>query len=29
VKSRDQGDWIDDQIADIRAKARGMAATSG
>jgi hypothetical protein len=25
----DPGDWIDDQIADIRAKARGMAATSG
>jgi trehalose 6-phosphate synthase len=29
VTSRDPGDWIDDQIADIRAKARGMAATSG
>jgi trehalose 6-phosphate synthase len=29
VTSRDPGDWIDDQIADIRKKARGMAATSG
>ena len=29
VTSRDPGDWIDDQIADIRTKARGMAATSG
>ena len=28
VTSRDPGDWIDDQIADIRKKARGMAATS-
>src|SRR4051794_13603275 len=27
VMSRDPGDWIDDQIADIRKKARGMAAT--
>src|SRR5215218_8983906 len=27
VTSRDPGDWIDDQIADIRKKARGMAAT--
>jgi trehalose 6-phosphate synthase len=26
VTSRDPGDWIDDQIADIRKKARGMAA---
>jgi trehalose 6-phosphate synthase len=26
VTSRDPGDWIDDQIADIRAKARGAAA---
>jgi trehalose 6-phosphate synthase len=29
VTSRDPGDWIDEQIADIRKKARGMAATSG
>jgi trehalose 6-phosphate synthase len=29
VTSRDPGDWIDDQIADIRKKARGMAPTSG
>jgi trehalose 6-phosphate synthase len=29
VTQRDPGDWIDDQIADIRKKARGMAATSG
>jgi hypothetical protein len=28
-RSRDPGDWIDDQITDIRKKARGMAATSG
>src|SRR3954469_2271693 len=27
VTSRDPGDWIDDQIADIRKKARGMAAS--
>src|SRR3954453_12875772 len=27
VMSRDPGDWIDEQIADIRKKARGMAAT--
>ena len=29
VTSRDPGDWIDEQIADIRAKARGAAATAG
>ena len=29
VTSRDPGDWIDDQIADIRKKARGMAADGG
>jgi trehalose 6-phosphate synthase len=29
VTSRDPGDWIDEQIADIRKKARGMAPTSG
>jgi trehalose 6-phosphate synthase len=29
VTQRDPGDWIDDQITDIRKKARGMAATSG
>jgi trehalose 6-phosphate synthase len=29
VKSRDPGDWIDEQIADIRAKARGAAAQAG
>jgi trehalose 6-phosphate synthase len=29
VTSRDPGDWIDDQIADIRKKARGMAPTGG
>jgi trehalose 6-phosphate synthase len=28
VRSRDPGDWIDDQIADIRAKARGAAASA-
>jgi trehalose 6-phosphate synthase len=28
VTSRDPGDWIDDQIADIRKKARGVAAES-
>jgi trehalose 6-phosphate synthase len=28
VTSRDPGDWIDDQIADIRAKARGAAASA-
>ncbi len=28
VTSRDPGDWIDEQIADIRAKARGVLATS-
>ena len=28
VTSRDPGDWIDEQIADIRAKARGAAASS-
>jgi trehalose 6-phosphate synthase len=26
LTSRDPGDWIDEQIADIRKKARGMAA---
>ena len=26
VTSRDPGDWIDEQIADIRKKARGVAA---
>jgi trehalose 6-phosphate synthase len=29
VTSRDPGDWIDEQIADIRAKARGAAAQAG
>jgi len=28
VTSRDPGDWIDEQIADIRAKARGAAASA-
>jgi trehalose 6-phosphate synthase len=28
VTSRDPGDWIDDQIADIRKKARGVTAES-
>jgi trehalose 6-phosphate synthase len=28
VTSRDPGDWIDDQISDIRAKARGAAASA-
>ena len=28
VASRDPGDWIDEQIADIRAKAREAAASS-
>jgi trehalose 6-phosphate synthase len=28
VTSRDPGDWIDDQIADIKAKARGAAASA-
>src|ERR671914_432457 len=28
LTSRDPGDWIDDQIADIRAKARGAAASA-
>ena len=28
VTSRDPGDWIDDQIADIRKKARGGSAES-
>ena len=27
VTSRDPGDWIDEQVADIRKKARGMAPT--
>ena len=26
VTARDPGDWIDDQLADIRKKARGVAA---
>ncbi len=29
VTTRDPGDWIDEQIADIRAKARGAAASRG
>jgi trehalose 6-phosphate synthase len=28
VTSRDPGDWIDEQISDIRAKARGAAASA-
>ena len=28
VTSRDPGNWIDEQISDIRAKARGAAASS-
>jgi len=28
VTSRDPGDWIDEQIADIRAKARGAATSA-
>jgi trehalose 6-phosphate synthase len=28
VTSRDPGDWIDEQIADIRKKARGHAASA-